>query len=90
MHYAACGLLGMVTSAVFVGSTNYYTDYEYAPVRLIAASSITGHGTNIITGISVGLKSTAIPTITACIVPPPPRFFFAGPSSQRGWRRRSR
>jgi len=63
MHYALCGVIGMITSYIFVASTNYYTDYAFSPVRLIAASSTTGHGTNIITGISVGLASTAIPAI---------------------------
>lgn len=63
LHYAFCGLIGMLTSYVFVGSTNYYTDYAYEPVKRIASSSTTGHGTNIITGVSVGLSATAIPAI---------------------------
>jgi H(+)-translocating pyrophosphatase len=67
IHYAACGIVGMITSFVFVASTNYYTDYEFAPVRSIAASSVTGHGTNIITGISVGLKSTAVPSAVVSV-----------------------
>ncbi|KAH9255357.1 V-type H(+)-translocating pyrophosphatase [Batrachochytrium salamandrivorans] len=67
MHFAACGFVGMLTSFVFVACTNYYTDYKYPPVREIAAASTTGHGTNIITGISIGLKATAIPSITASV-----------------------
>ena len=45
----------------------YYTDYAYAPVQSIAEASNTGHGTNIIIGISVGMKATMIPTITVAI-----------------------
>jgi inorganic pyrophosphatase len=43
------------------------TDYEYRPVQSIAEASITGHGTNIIVGISVGMKATFIPTITVAV-----------------------
>lgn len=67
MHYAACGVVGMVTSYVFILSTQYYTDYEYPPVRSIAAASTTGHGTNIITGVAVGMKSTVVPSIAVSI-----------------------
>ena len=57
----------MLTSYVFILSTQYYTDYEYAPVRSIAAASTTGHGTNIITGVAVGMKSTVVPTVMVSI-----------------------
>lgn len=64
-----CGVTGMVCAYVIVLSTQYYTDYEYRPVQSIAEASTTGHGTNIIVGISVGMKATFIPTIAvACAV----------------------
>ena len=52
---------------VIVLSTQYYTDYAYKPVQSIAEASTTGHGTNIIVGVSVGMKATLPPTITVAI-----------------------
>ena len=64
-----CGVVGMVCAYIIVLSTQYYTDYKYGPVQSIAEASTTGHGTNIIVGISVGMKATFVPTITvACAV----------------------
>jgi hypothetical protein len=57
----------MACAYVIVLSTQYYTDYAYRPVQSIAEASTTGHGTNIIVGVSVGLKATFIPTITVAI-----------------------
>jgi len=62
-----CGITGMVCAYIIVLSTQYYTDYAYYPVQSIAEASTTGHGTNIIVGISVGMKATFIPTITVAI-----------------------
>merc|ERR1711871_101358 len=59
-----CGLVGMITSIIFAYSSKYYTDYEHWPVQAIAQSSISGHGVNIITGVSWGLKSTVVPVLT--------------------------
>lgn len=54
--YFLCGIVGMVCAYIIVLSTQYFTDYEYGPVQSIAEASTTGHGTNIIVGISVGMK----------------------------------
>jgi len=62
-----CGITGMACAYVIVLSTQYYTDYNYRPVQSISEASITGHGTNIIVGISVGMKATFIPTVTVAI-----------------------
>ena len=62
-----CGLVGMACAYIIVRSTQYYTDYQYAPVQSIAEASTTGHGTNIIVGVSVGMKATLIPTVTVSI-----------------------
>jgi Na+/H+-translocating membrane pyrophosphatase len=64
LRYAACGIVGIANGYVFIQSTQFFTDYEYQPVRDIADASITGHGTNIITGVSVGMKSTVIPVLS--------------------------
>ncbi|KAK4348695.1 hypothetical protein RND71_031450 [Anisodus tanguticus] len=63
LHFALCGLVGIVTAYAFVWISKYYTDYKYEPVRTLALASSTGHGTNIIAGISLGLESTALPVL---------------------------
>ncbi|KAL7564408.1 hypothetical protein ACA910_002726 [Epithemia clementina (nom. ined.)] len=66
-NFFLCGIVGVVCAYVIVLSTQYYTDYAYRPVQSIAEASTTGHGTNIIVGVSVGMKATLIPTITVAI-----------------------
>ncbi|GKV26768.1 hypothetical protein SLEP1_g36004 [Rubroshorea leprosula] len=67
LNFALCGLVGILTAYVFVCITKYYTDYKHEPVRALALSSSTGHGTNIIAGISLGLESTALPVLVISV-----------------------
>jgi K(+)-stimulated pyrophosphate-energized sodium pump len=58
-----CGVVGMVTSFLFVRITEYYTETRYRPVQSIANASLTGPATNIISGLAVGMETPAMPVV---------------------------
>ena len=58
-----CGVTGLIITGLLIWVTEYYTGTNYRPVKSVASSSTTGHGTNVIQGLAISLEATAIPAL---------------------------
>ena len=67
MDLFLCGVLGLAVTGLIVWITEYYTSTEFRPVRTVAKSSETGHGTNVIQGLAVSMEATAGPALVIVV-----------------------
>ena len=62
-----CSLIGLAVTFLLVGITEYYTGTRWGPVKAISRASLTGHATNVIEGLAVGMQATALPVIVIVV-----------------------
>ena len=63
MSLYICGVVGLAITGLIIWVTEYYTGTNYRPVKSVASSSTTGHGTNVIQGLAVSMEATAVPAL---------------------------
>ncbi len=63
MDLYICGVVGFVITGLLIWITEYYTGTNYRPVKSVAKSSTTGHGTNVIQGLAISMEATAVPAL---------------------------
>ena len=63
MSLYLCGIVGLAITGLLIWVTEYYTGTNYRPVKSVASSSTTGHGTNVIQGLAVSMEATAVPAL---------------------------